>query len=349
MQAMMLTDYKNLEITDVPEPVAGNGELLLRIRACGICGSDIHGFDGSSGRRIPPLIMGHEAAGVVEQVGLGVKRFSPGDRVTFDSMISCGHCTFCRKGNGNLCNTRRVLGVSCDDYRQHGAFAELISIPEHIVYRIPDELTFQQAALVEPVSVAVHAVNLTPVELGQSAVVIGCGTIGLFCLQSLRAAGCGTLLAVDPDETRRERAVRIGADEAFDPRTTDVVAAVAERTGGQGADLALEAVGATDPVNTAIAVVRKGGVVTLVGNVSPSIDFPLQSVVTREIRMIGTCGANGEYPECLELMSRRIIDVDPLITAVDPLTTGPSWFDRLYAHEPGLLKIILYPDQQSPE
>jgi len=343
MQAMMLTDYKCLEITEVPPPTIGDGELLVRIRACGICGSDIHGFDGSSGRRIPPLIMGHEASGVVEQVGSEVTRFTGGDRVTFDSMISCGRCSFCRKGHINLCDSRRILGVSCDDYRQHGAFAEFVSVPEQIVCRIPDGLTFEQAALVEPVSVAVHAVNLSPLKLGQSAVVIGCGTIGLLCLQSLRAAGCGMLLAVDPDESRRERALRVGADEAFDPRSVDVVAEVAARAGGQGADVAMEAVGATDPVNTAVAVVRKGGAVTLVGNISPDIQFPLQSVVTREIRLAGTCGSSGEYPECLELMSRGVIDVGPLVSAVEDLSTGPAWFDRLYAQEPGLLKVILCP------
>ena len=347
MQAMMLTGYKRLEMMDVPEPVAADRELLIRVRACGICGSDVHGFDGSSGRRIPPVIMGHEAAGMVEQVGSAVTRFACGDRVTFDSMISCGRCSFCRQGKINLCDSRRILGVSCEDYRQHGAFAQLVSVPEHIVHRIPAKLTFEQAALVEPVSVAVHAVNLTLLELGQSAVVIGCGTIGLLCLQSLRAAGCGKLFAVDPDESRRERALGVGADEAFDPRAVDVAAEVAARTGGLGADLAMEAVGATDPVNTAVSVVRKGGVVTLVGNVSPTIEFPLQSVVTREIRIVGTCGSNGEYPECLELMSRGVIDVNPLITAVEPLTTGPAWFDRLYAQEPGLLKVILYPDASS--
>ena len=187
MRALMLTDYKKFEMTDIPEPSAGQDDVVIRIRACGICGSDVHGFDGSSGRRIPPLVMGHEAAGVVERVGKGVQQFHEGDRVTFDSMISCGHCEFCRRGKINLCEARRVLGVSCGDYRQHGAFAELVSVPQHIVYPVPDDLSLEQGALVEPVSIAVHAVNLTPLELGQSAVVVGCGTIGLLCVQALRA------------------------------------------------------------------------------------------------------------------------------------------------------------------
>ena len=146
----------------------------------------MHGFDGSSGRRIPPVIMGHEASGVVDSTGSGVTRFQPGERVTFDCMISCGHCRFCRRGAPNLCDERRVLGVSCEDYRRDGAFAEFVSVPEHIIYKIPDSLPFDEAALVEPVSVAVHAVNRTPVQLADTAVVIGAGMIGLLTIQALR-------------------------------------------------------------------------------------------------------------------------------------------------------------------
>ena len=340
---MLLTEYKKLELTDVPEPSAGRNDVLIRVRACGICGSDVHGFDGSSGRRIPPLIMGHEAAGVVERIGEGVERFVPGDRVTFDSMVSCGNCVFCLQGKSNLCDERRILGVSCEEYRQHGAFAELLSVPQQIVYRIPADLSFEHAAMVEPVSVAVHAVNLTPLELGQTALVVGCGTIGLLCVQALRAAGCSVIYAADPDGTRRERALRCGADDAIDPESVDLPAVVMARTGGYGAHIAMEAVGASDAVGAAIAAVRKGGVVTLVGNVTANIDFPLQSVVTREVQLIGTCGSSGEYPQCLELMSRQIIKVDSLITATEPLAKGPMWFERLYAGQPGLLKVILQP------
>ncbi len=345
MKAMLLSEPSVLQITQVDTPQPAADELLVRVRACGICGSDVHGYDGSSGRRIPPLIMGHEAAGVVERVGENVQAYAAGDRVTFDSMISCGRCRFCRDGAMNLCDDRRVMGVSCGDYRQHGAFAEYVVVPQHIVYRIPEDLSFEHAAMVEPVSVAVHAVARTPVELGGSAVVIGCGMIGLLCVQSLRAAGCGLIVAVDPDASRRERALASGADVALDPKAQDVASEVLARTEGRGADVAMEAVGATDPIQTAIASVRKGGAVTLVGNIAPQIDLPLQSVVTREIQLIGTCGSNGEYPQCLELMARKAIDVAPLITATVPLDEGPQWFDRLHRGEAGLMKVILNPSE----
>ncbi|MBC7335058.1 MAG: alcohol dehydrogenase catalytic domain-containing protein, partial [Clostridia bacterium] len=159
MKALVLTAYKQLEIQDVPTPEPGAGEILVRVRACGICGSDVHGFDGSTGRRRPPIIMGHEASGVVAKIGDGVSRFRPGDRVTFDSTIYCGRCEFCRQGRINLCENRRVLGVSCAEYRQDGAFAEYVVVPEHIAYRLPDSVSFEQAALIEPLSVALHAVD----------------------------------------------------------------------------------------------------------------------------------------------------------------------------------------------
>ncbi|MEE3218846.1 MAG: alcohol dehydrogenase catalytic domain-containing protein, partial [Planctomycetota bacterium] len=159
MRALLLTEYKHFEVTDMPQPDVGPDDVLVRVRACGICGSDIHGFDGSSGRRIPPLVMGHEAAGTVAAVGANVDGFGEGDRVTFDSMISCGRCAYCDRGQYNLCDNRQVLGVSCGDYRRHGAFAEFVVVPQRIVYPLPEELSFEHAAMVDPGSVGLHAAN----------------------------------------------------------------------------------------------------------------------------------------------------------------------------------------------
>src|SRR5689334_15739711 len=189
MEALLLTEYKHLELVQMPAPEIGPDDLLVRVRACGICGSDVHGFDGSTGRRIPPLVMGHEAAGEVAAVGANVRDFREGDRVTFDSTIYCGQCFHCSRGEVNLCDNRQVLGVSPGEYRRHGAFAEFVSVPRRISYRLPDNLTFEQAALIEAASVAVHAVNLTPLSLGDSAVVVGTGMIGVLVVQALRASG----------------------------------------------------------------------------------------------------------------------------------------------------------------
>jgi L-iditol 2-dehydrogenase len=343
MRALLLKEYKQLELVEMPEPAVGPDDVLVRVKACGICGSDVHGYDGSTGRRIPPVVMGHEAAGVVSRTGERVTRFRIGDRVTFDSTVSCGHCYFCRRGEVNLCDCRQVLGASIGEYRRNGAFAELVAVPEHIVYPLPDGLTFEDGAMIEAVSVAVHAVGLTPVTLGDTAVVVGAGMIGLLVLQALRLAGCSRIIAVDIDEKRLSLAREYGADLVLNAGASDVPAAVREYTSGRGADIGMEVVGTSETLRTAAESLRKGGALTLVGNITPKVEFPLQWVVTRQIRVMGSCASAGEYPACIDLLARKAIQVDRLISATAPLEEGPAWFDRLHGREPNLMKVILQP------
>ena len=148
MKALLLKQYMELEYTELPQPAIGDEDVLIRVRACGICGSDIHGIDGSTGRRIPPLVMGHEAAGIIEHVGKNVTAWKPGDRVTFDSMVSCGKCHFCRRGQVNLCDSRQVLGVSCGDYRRNGAFAEYVNVPSSGAVKIPGGVSPEVACVI---------------------------------------------------------------------------------------------------------------------------------------------------------------------------------------------------------
>lgn len=333
MKALLLKEYGRLSYEDYPEPKAGPGEVVVRVAACGICGSDVHGMDGRTGRRIPPLIMGHEAAGVIAARGRGVTEWRVGERVTFDSTLFCGGCPSCRKGQINLCDRRRVLGVSCDEYRQHGAFAEYVAVPQSVLYRLPDDLNFARACLVEPLSVALHAVSLAPVALGSRAVVIGAGVIGLLVVQLLRAAGCGEIIAVDLDTRRLALALGLGAHQAVLPEAMEV----------RDMDLAFDAVGVASTVEGAIQAVRKGGHVILVGNLAPRVEVPLQVIVARQLTLSGSCASAGEYPICLDLMAREVVQVAPLISAVAPLAEGPEWFARLVAGEGGLLKVILTP------
>jgi L-iditol 2-dehydrogenase len=343
MKALLLSQYKHLELKEMPEPRPAADEVLVRVKACGICGSDVHGFDGSSGRRIPPVVMGHEAAGTVVATGSDVTDLKEGDRITFDSTISCGRCHFCRRGQINLCDNREVLGVSCGDYRRMGAFAEYVTVPRRICYRLPDSLPFESAAMIEAISVAVHAVALTPVALNDTAVVVGAGMIGLLTLQAARLAGCGRVISVDVDETRLKTASSLGATDTILAQGGNVPAQVRELTGGLGADIAFECVGATPTVQSSIESVRKGGTVTLIGNIAPRVELPLQSVVTRQIRVQGSCASSGEYPACIDMLARGDIRVDTLISAVAPLEEGPRWFDRLYQKEPNLMKVVLAP------
>jgi len=199
MKALLLSQYNQLDLADLPAPEAGPDEILVRVAACGICGSDVHGYDGTSGRRIPPIVMGHEAAGVVASAGSGVSKFKAGDRVTFDSTVYCGDCEFCRQGEINLCNNRQVVGVSCGDYRRAGAFAEYVVVPQRIAYHLPEALEFKEAAMLEAVSVALHAVRVSEMKGGETALVIGAGMIGLLTLQAAKAAGASRVLVADID------------------------------------------------------------------------------------------------------------------------------------------------------
>ncbi|HUT24964.1 MAG TPA: galactitol-1-phosphate 5-dehydrogenase [Sumerlaeia bacterium] len=343
MKALVLKEYNHFECEDVPMPEIGENDVLIEVKACGVCGSDVHGMDGSTGRRRPPIIMGHEASGVIADVGAGVSEWKKGDRVTFDSTVYCGACWFCRRGEINLCDNRRVLGVSCDDYRRHGAFAEYVAVPRHILYRLPDATTFEQAAMVEALSVAVHAVERTPIALNDTAVVVGAGMIGLLAIQALRAAGCGAILAVDIDQGKLDLACRLGADLGLKADACDVAEEVRARTGGRGADIAFEVVGVTAALRTAVGSLRKGGALTLVGNLSATAELPLQAAVTRQLSLLGSCASCGEYPACLDLIARGAVNVDALISATPPLAEGTAWFQRLYDKEPGLMKVILRP------
>jgi len=343
MKALVLEEYNKLVYKEVPDPVVAEDEVLVRVESAGICGSDVHGMDGSTGRRIPPLVMGHEAAGTISTLGSSVRGWEVGDRVTFDSTIYKLDDWYTRKGMYNLSDGRMVLGVSPGEYRRNGAFAEFVNVPRHILHRIPQGLGFTQAAMAEPVAVAAHAVNLTPLEPGDSALVVGCGMIGLFVIQVLRARGCGRIIALDVDDDRLQLAGKLGADAVLNPKRDPIPQEVEKRTEGRGADVAFEVVGLNETVQMAIESVRRGATVTLVGNLSPTAEIPLQAVVTRQIRLQGSCAICGEYPEVLDMMARGLVDVSAILSAEAPLSEGAEWFRRLYHKERGLLKVVLKP------
>lgn len=348
MKALVVTGPGRAELLERPVPDTGPGDVLVRVEACAICGSDVHGYDGSSGRRVPPIIMGHEAAGVVERVGDAVRDFRPGERVTFDSTEYCGGCYYCRRGMVNLCEHRRVLGVSCGEYRRDGAMAEYIAVPARLLYRLPDGVRFEQAAMVEPLSIAVHAVNRSPLRLGDRAAVVGCGAIGLLLVQTLRAAGCSQIIAVDVDERKLDMARGMGATHAV-RSGGDAAEQVRGLTGGRGADVTFEAVGLPATFTAAVDMTRRGGGAVLVGNVSASVPLNLQQVVTSQIGLYASCASAGEYDVCLSLIAAGRVDVDGLISARAPLAGGDAWLARLHAGEPGLVKVILNPQAHNDE
>jgi len=343
MKALVLEEYNKFVYREWPEPEITATEVLVHVKAVGICGSDVHGMDGSTGRRKPPIIMGHEAAGVIVKTGSDVKSWKTGDRVTFDSTIYLLNDWYTLKGLYNLSDNRMVLGVSPEEYRRHGAFADYVNIPQHILYKVPEEVTFTQAAMVEPVAVAAHAVELASVGWNDSVVVVGAGMIGLFVIQVLRSKGCGKIIVVDIETEKLEMAKKLGADYIFNQKTDNVKQEIIALTSNRGADCSFEVVGIDATVETAIESVRKGGTVTLIGNLSPFVRLPLQTVVTRQIRLQGSCAICGEYQAVLDMIARKHIDVNSLLSAEAPLSEGAVWFDRLYKKEPGLIKVVLIP------
>jgi L-iditol 2-dehydrogenase len=343
MKALVLEEYNKLVFKDVPDPDILPGEVLVRIKACGICGSDVHGLDGSTGRRVPPLIMGHEASGIIEAIGSAVNKWKKGDRVTFDSTVYPLDDWFTLEGRYNLSDNREVLGVSPGDYKRNGAFAEFIAVPQHILYRIPDSVTYEQAAMVEAAAVALHAVNMSGMKTGDNCVVTGAGMIGIFVIKLLAIAGAGEVIAIDNNVARLISAQKSGARNTFDPSDDNLEEKIKALTKSRGADISFEAAGKSETVNISIDVVRKGGTVVLIGNTAKLIEFPLQKVVTRELRILGSCAIRGEYDVILKLLENKKLSVDDQISAVAPLSEGADWFRRLYNKDGNLNKVILVP------
>ncbi len=343
MKALLYTKPYCLEYSDFPDPAAGDDEVLINVKACGICGSDVHGFTGKTGRRIPPLIMGHEAAGIIEEVGKNVSGFEKGDRVCFDSTVYCNKCQPCRKGLYNRCEKRQVLGVSTPEFKRHGAFAEYVAVPWWIVSKIPDDMSFVQSALLEPASIGTHAGNRAPISTNDTVVIIGAGTIGLFILQAARLRGAARIIVVDINEFRLEVAGKLGADKVVNPLKSDLRETIFKETKNRGADVTFEAVGYAQTFRDGVSLTKTGGHLVAVGNLEKTAEFNLQELVSRELTFTGSYASSGEFCDCIDLVASGKINVEPLISDVLPLKDGPDAFDRLLKAQENLLKIVLEP------
>lgn len=343
MKALVLKDYYKFQVEDVPVPRPARDEVLVEVMACAVCGSDVHGMDGSTGRRIPPIIMGHEASGRIVECGAEVRGYKVGDRVTFDSTIYCNRCEMCRSGRVNLCSHRKVLGVSCEEYRLDGAFAQYLTVPEHVLYHLPGAVSYREAAMVEPLSVAYHATTQAEIRPGISVAVVGIGTIGLLLQQVLRSKGVDRIVAVDVDDRRLEMARGHGATHLINSGTSGAAERILKEIPG-GVDIAFDATGTQETFDLCLDIVRLDGDVVLIGNVFKHIDMRLQWIVTRQISLHGSCASSGEYGECLELIADGKVDVSSLISAAVPLEKGAEWIQRVYQREPGIYKIMLLPN-----
>jgi L-iditol 2-dehydrogenase len=338
MKALVYEGAWQMPLREIEAPAAGPEEVVVAVRAVGVCGSDVHGFTGSTGRRYPGIIMGHEFTGSITAVGAGISDHQVGDRVVVHPLLTCGTCELCLAGRPNVCVNRTMIGM-----HRHGAYAEAVSVPRRQLHQLPANLSWEHGALVEPLAVALHAVNATPLQLMERVVVVGAGPIGLLALLAARLKGAGTIIVTDRSQHRLELARRLGADVVVNVAEQDVVAAVHAATGGAGAHAAIEAVGIAPTVQQALAVTRIGGQVTWIGNSAPEVTLNMQHVVTREITIRGVYGFNAEFAQAIELLASRRIDVAPLIEQTAPLAEGPQLVHDLAKGKLEAVKVVLTP------
>ena len=339
MKALVYRGPGEMPLEDRPDPVPGPGQVVVAIRASGICGSDVHGFTGATGRRRVGVVMGHEAAGEVVELGPGVSSARIGDRVVLRSILPCGRCDRCRHGQTNICEDRQGLGMHLD-----GAYAERVLVPEGMLLPLPETLSYEDGALVEPLAVAMHAVNITPFELMDFVVIVGAGAIGLLTLLAARQRGAGSIIVTDRDPHRLGVARMLGADQAIDVGAGDPIDAIAAATNGRGADAVFEAVGIAATVAQSVAAARPGGQVTWIGNSAPEVALPMQQLVTRELTIRGAYGFVDEFEQAADALASGWIDARPLIECVAPLEDGPDLFRQLAAGSLSAVKVVLAPN-----
>lgn len=333
MKALVYHGPRDLRLEQVPTPQPGAGEVRLKVLSTGICGSDVHGYLGITGRRIPPMVMGHEFAGVVDAAGHGADGVPVGLKATVQPVNFCGECEYCLRGETNLCLRRRFFGVMAEN----GSMAEYLCVPAKLVVPLPEGLSMEQGAMSEAIAVAYGAVRRAGDVSGRSVLVVGAGPIGLFILQMAKALGAGRVTVSDLDENRLKKALELGADDAVNPGRQDLSAALPG-----GVEVSFEAVGTTATVAQAISATKSGGTVVWVGNSHKIVEVDMQSVVTRKISILGSyIYTHREFAEAVELLGRGVIKCAPLISHRFPLEQGPQVFAAM-ADRPGdYLKVVL--------
>lgn len=353
MKAALWHARHDIRIEDVPEPTApGPGEVIIKVNACGICGTDLEEYrDGPlfipveqpnplTGRKAP-LIIGHEFAGEVVEVGKGVTHFRPGDHLAPDVLLYCGECYWCQRHQVTLCDKLAALGQMGD-----GGLAEYCKLPVKMAIPVPNGLSDDHAAMAEPLSVAVRAVRRGRLAPGETVAVFGGGTIGLFCLQVARAAGAGEVFVIEPQPGRRVLARQLGASAVIDPKAVDPISELRKLTGGIGPDLVLEAAGVAVVTPVAIQAARKGGRIVLVGIPVAATSFNFFDIVFTEKEVIGSLSHvyDEDYATAVRWLGDGRILAEPLISVRIPLerliTDG---LDRLEQRAAETLKVIVKP------
>jgi len=337
MKAGLVTGQRRFELVDMPDPVARPGTAVVDVHLCGICGTDLHGFLGSTPYN--PAICGHEFVGTVRQVGDGVGHLHKGDRVIAGIAPACGQCPSCLAGRTRYCVSAFLGMIGRDPLAPpHGAFARAVAMDARRFIPVTRPLTDEQAAVVEPTTVGLHAVNRTPPRVTDTVVVQGCGPIGLLTLQVARAAGASHVVAVEPNEVRRALAVRVGAHEALTPE------AARERFGSSGADLVYECAGVPATIQAAVDMVRQGGTVNIVGLASGNATISPHAWLIKEVTVVGSIGyLHHEFTDAMDLIATGKVQTDPLHDSTVALGDLPIAIERLADDPSSAVKVLVDP------
>ncbi len=338
MKTLLYSAYDRLEIAEVPDPQPGDGELLLRVSACGICGSELEAFRNRSPRRVPPLVLGHEFCGEVVDTGRGVSNFKVGDRVVSHALIGCGECVRCLRGEVNLCSNRQVFGM-----QRLGAFAELVTAPEKSLVAWPNHLPAEAASLTEVLSNGVHVVNLSKRFNPRKVAILGAGPIGLMTLQAFQALTGAELLISEIIPERLKTAAKLGANLTINPNHDDLQNAVLDWTNGEGADVVVDAVGLSETKQQSLPAARPGGATIWIGTHENTITMDSYDITLSERCVQGSYGATmAELQLSVDLLASGKVDGSSWIKAF-PLNEGVAAFERMLAAQGDDIKAVLCP------
>lgn len=342
MKAAVIRNYpRRIEIEEMDIPTCGPGEVLVKVRACGLCGSDVHGFlDEESKGRVDGLIMGHEPCGEVAACGDPGGRWKSGDRVVIDPQFSCGKCYACKHSWFNICEEGGIIGSALRGFKQ-GAMAEYVVVPEKNLHKLPDSLTFEEGALIEPVANSIHAVNRAGIKVGDRVAVMGAGTIGLCMIQAAKLAGAGTIAAIDVSEMHLELAKKLGADILVNSTKCDPVEEVKKQFDGIGADVTIEAVGLGETYRQACLMTRKRGTFVFFGAAKETALIHLYPILHRELNLVGCTGFDVETDIGLKLIERGKYQVKPLISHRFPITETAAAIQTAITDKDKVLKVLL--------
>ena len=343
MKVALLTKPGVIEIVERGIPVPADDEVLIRVRAVGLCGSDVHYYEhGKIGPYVveKPIILGHEASGDIAAAGKNVRHLKEGQRVAIEPGVTCGRCAHCKAGRYNLCPHVRFLATPPVD----GAFCEYIAMRSDFVFPIPDHLSYEAAAMVEPLSVGIHAVRRGRLQPGQTVAVFGMGPVGILAAVAAKAFGAKRVVGVDLEAFRLDVALRMGATDVVNIRERDPVEAIRAMTDGIGVDLAVETAGNPKALQAAVASVRRGGSVSVVG-LPPQNEAPLNvsHVVDNEIDIRGVFRYRNTYPAGIDLLAAGQIDLSPMFTDKMSLENTPEAFRKAIHEKSRTVKIVIYP------